>query len=134
MSWYDGYSWDGITRLINPFSLLSFFTRKRFSSFWYSSGTPTFLIRLIKERPSTFLSLGELEISERSLDTFVIDKIDIVPLLFQTGYLTVDEKRFRGDSENYVLRLPNLEVREAFYMNILAEFTESGVSILTTDC
>jgi len=44
------------------------------------------------------------------------------------------EKRFRGDSENYVLRLPNLEVREAFYMNILAEFTESGVSILTTDC
>ena len=132
LSWYDGYSWDGRTRLINPFSLLSFFMQKRFSSFWYSSGTPTFLIKLIKEKPSTFLSLGELELSERSLDTFEISKIDIVPLLFQTGYLTVEERRFRGDSVNYLLRMPNLEVREAFYMNILAEFTERGGQLTET--
>ena len=118
--------------MINPFSLLSFFMQKRFSSFWYSSGTPAFLIKLIKEKPASFLSLGELEISERSLDTFEISKIDIVPLLFQTGYLTVDERRFRGDSENYLLRMPNLEVREAFYMNIVAEFTESGGQVTET--
>ena len=126
LDWYDGYSWDGSTRLINPFSLLSFFLQNRFSGFWYSSGTPTFLIKLIKENPSSFLSLDELEISERSLDTFDIRTIDIVPLLFQTGYLTVGERRFRGDSESYVLRMPNLEVREAFYMSIVAEFTEKG--------
>jgi len=125
LDWYDGYSWDGNTRLINPFSLLSFFLQNRFSGFWYSSGTPTFLIKLIKENPSSFLSLGDLELSERSLDTFDIHKMSIVPLLFQTGYLTVDERRFRGDSESYVLRMPNLEVREAFYLGIIAEFTEN---------
>ena len=125
LDWYDGYSWDGNTRLINPFSLLSFFLQNRFSSFWYSSGTPTFLIKLIKENPSSFLSLSDFEISERSLDTFDIRKMSITPLLFQTGYLTIEERRFRGDSESYVLRMPNLEVKEAFYLGIIAEFTEN---------
>jgi hypothetical protein len=125
LEWYDGYSWDGNTRLINPFSLLSFFLQNRFSGFWYSSGTPAFLIKLIKENPSSFLSIGDLEISERSLDTFDIRNMSIAPLLFQTGYLTVGEKRFRGDSESYLLRMPNLEVREAFYLGIIAEFTEN---------
>ena len=125
LAWYDGYSWDGRTRLINPFSLLSFFMQKRFSGFWYSSGTPTFLIKLIKEKPASFLSLGELELSERSLDTFDIRNMSIAPLLFQTGYLTVEERRRRGDPESYVLRMPNLEVREAFYLGIIAEFTEN---------
>jgi len=46
-------------------------------------------------------------------------------LLFQTGYLTVEERRFRGDTVNYVLRMPNLEVREAFYLGIIAELTEN---------
>ena len=125
LAWYDGYSWDGTTRLINPFSLLSFFLQNRFSGFWYSSGTPAFLIKLIKENPSSFLSLNKLEISERSLDTFDIHKMKIVPLMFQTGYLTVGERRFRGDSESYVLRMPNLEVKEAFYLSIIEEFTEN---------
>ena len=48
LAWYDGYSWDGETRVINPFSLLSFFEQERFSSFWYASGTPKFLMDLIK--------------------------------------------------------------------------------------
>ena len=126
LAWYDGYSWDGRTRVINPFSLLSFFMQQRFSSFWYSSGTPTFLIKLIKNKPSSFLALKDLEISERALDTFDIRKMSIAPLLFQTGYLTVDEKRFRGASESYLLRTPNLEVAEAFHLNIIAEFKYKG--------
>ena len=125
LAWYDGYSWDGKTRVINPFSLLSFFLQQRFSGFWYSSGTPSFLIKLIKEKPSSFLALSNLEISERALDTFDIRKMSIAPLLFQTGYLTVDEKRYRGDSESYLLRTPNLEVAEAFHLSIIAEFTQN---------
>ena len=125
LEWYDGYSWDGMTRVINPFALLSFFSEKRFANFWYASGTPAFLIKLIKSKPSSFLLLNNLEISERVLDTFDINRISIAPLLFQTGYLTIAEKRFRGVSESFLLKIPNNEVKEAFYLNIIAEFTEN---------
>jgi len=125
LTWYDGYSWDGETRAINPFSLLGFFGEKKLSSYWYASGTPAFLISLIKKKPASFLALNNLEISERALDNFEIRKLSIAPLLFQTGYLTVGAIRNRGDTESYVLKIPNFEVKEAFYLNILAEFTEN---------
>ena len=125
LAWYDGYSWDGKTRVINPYSLLGFFNEERFASFWYASGTPSFLIKLIKEKPSSFLSLNNLEMSEMALDSFDVRKLSIAPLLFQTGYLTVDEMRYRGVMESYLLKIPNLEVRNAFYLNIIAEFTET---------
>ena len=124
LTWYDGYSWDGVTRVLNPFSLLSFLIQKRFEGFWYSSGTPTFLIKLMKENPDAFLALDNLEISERMLDTFDIYKIAINPLLFQAGYLTIKEKRYVGVKERYLLKIPNLEVEEALYLNIITEFTE----------
>jgi len=126
LAWYDGYSWDGKTRVINPYSLLSFFARKKFESFWYSSGTPTFLIGLIKNKPESFLALRNLELRERVLDSFDVRKMEIEPLLFQTGYLTVKEMRYFGVTESYLLKIPNLEVREAFYLNIIADFTERG--------
>jgi hypothetical protein len=124
LTWYDGYSWDGRTRLINPFSLLSFFSQERFSSFWYASGTPTFLMELIKEKPASFLSLKNLVISERVLDTADMRKISVAPLLFQTGYLTIAERRI-GAPETYLLQMPNFEVKEAFNLNVMAELTEN---------
>ena len=125
LSWYDGYSWDGCTRVINPFSLLSFFTQKRFASFWYASGTPKFLIDLIKKRPQGYADLNNFEISEWSLDTFDIQKMSAAPLLFQTGYLTIKEILDESAPPIYLLDLPNFEVRMAFNMHILAEFTET---------
>ncbi|MCL1914609.1 MAG: hypothetical protein FWG10_12240 [Eubacteriaceae bacterium] len=64
LKWYDGYSWDGKTRLVNPFSLLSFFDQQRFSSFWYASGSPKFLMDLIKEKPGSYLELKNMRISD----------------------------------------------------------------------
>ena len=127
LAWYDGYSWDGQTRVINPYSLLSFFMRKSFESFWYASGTPSFLIDILKRKPATFLTLRNLEIRERSLDSFDIKKIGVASLLFQTGYLTVKKALHEARPPVYVLDIPNLEVREAFYMNIIAEFTEQDI-------
>ncbi|MCL1808955.1 MAG: ATP-binding protein [Clostridiales bacterium] len=126
LAWYDGYSWDGRNRVINPFSLLSFFRQKRLSGYWYSSGTPSFLISLIKKKPESFLELRNLEMRERVLDSFDIRKMGVAPLLFQTGYLTVKETRLHRGPESYLLGIPNLEVREALNMNIIAEFTEKG--------
>ena len=126
LAWYDGYSWDGVNRLLNPFGLLSFFAQKRFSSFWYASGTPSFLIKLLKEKPASFLALGDLEMRERVLDSFDIHRIGSASLLFQTGYLTVKDVDYAAIPPVYALDIPNHEVREAFYLNIVAEFTEQG--------
>jgi len=52
--------------------------------------------------------------------------MEIEPLLFQTGYLTVKETRFEGVKESYLLKIPNLEVREALYMNIIADLRKKG--------
>jgi hypothetical protein len=127
--WYDGYSWDGETRVINPYSLLSFFTGKKFSGFWYASGTPKFLLDLIRKRPDGYMGLNNLEMGEWELDTFDIQRIEAGPLLFQTGYLTVKETLPGQVPAVYLLDVPNFEVRMAFNLHILAEFTESGSSL-----
>ena len=126
LEWYDGYSWDGETRVINPYSLLYFFSEEEFSNYWYRSGTPAFLIGMLKKKPSSFLELKNVEIGEIMLDAFDFDQISLAPLLFQTGYLTVEKKIRRGLSKSYSLTMPNLEVREAFYLNIVSDFTEKG--------
>ena len=115
--------------MLNPFSLLSMFETKKIESFWYSSGTPRFLIELLKIKPETFLKLKNLEMRERVLETYDIKKMDIESLLFQTGYLTVKEVIHRIGPSVYLLDIPNLEVREAFNLQMLAELTESGESL-----
>ena len=124
LAWYDGYSWDGKTRVLNPFGLLSFFMQDRFSSFWYASGTPSFLIDILKEKPATFLALKNLEIRESMLDSFDVRRIGVASLLFQTGYLTVKDVMPEYRPPVYRVDMPNYEVRESLYMNIIAEFTE----------
>ncbi|MCL1914647.1 MAG: AAA family ATPase [Eubacteriaceae bacterium] len=121
LAWYDGYSWDGETRVINPFSLLNFLHRGYFSSFWYSSGAPKFLIDIIKENPELFLELKNLQISEADLDSFDLGKLDLVLLLFQIGYLTVSQVRYERGEPYFHLKIPNREVGESFHMNIIAE-------------
>ena len=126
LEWYDGYSWDGDARVINPFGLLSFFLSKKFSGFWYASGSPKFLMDMIKERPELYVNLNNLRIGEWAMDTFDVHSMQAAPLLFQTGYLTVKEIIYTLDTPTYLLDIPNLEVREAFNMHILVELTEKG--------
>ena len=126
LAWYDGYSWDGETRVLNPFSLLSFFMQKRFSGFWYSSGTPAFLMNLIRKDPSIYAKLDNLWITEGMLDSYELDRIDGKLLLFQAGYLTVKELRLTGGADEYLLGIPNFEVREAFNLHVLGALAESG--------
>jgi hypothetical protein len=134
LAWYDGYSWDGETRVINPFSLLGFFLRKRFSSFWYESGTPKFLLDVIKKRPQGYTDLRDFEIGEISLSSFDIEKIAAGPLLFQAGYLTIKEAFHHPPPPYYRLAMPNYEVREAFDLHIIDEFTEKKEPFAETAC
>ena len=123
LAWYDGYSWDGETRLLNPYSLLNFFRHGEFRGHWYSTGTPWFLIEMIKQKPESYLALKNLEIVEDMLDTFDIESLELEPLLFQTGYLTVNELIDTDFPVVYVLDIPNREVKGAFSRQIVAALT-----------
>jgi len=120
--WYNGFSWDGINRLYNPFSLFNLFNKKAFNNYWFSTGTPTFLINLIKEQkklPETFENIQTYDLvgSSESFKNF-----PLIPILFQTGYLTIDRIIMDGVRQVYQLTYPNEEVRHSLITYIAAEF------------
>jgi hypothetical protein len=126
LDWYDGYSWDGKTKVLNPWSVLSFFENLMFDNYWYESGTPSFLINLIKERRVTF----DIFNHDATTVTNKVNNVDVnnlkpIPLMFQTGYLTV--KKIKDGK--YHLVLPNLEVKTSFFDDLMS-LTSSSESIL----
>ncbi|MCL1805157.1 MAG: ATP-binding protein, partial [Clostridiales bacterium] len=132
LAWYDGYSWDGQTRVINPFGLLSFFAQERFASFWYSSGSPKFLMDMIKRNPDAYAEVRDFIMGEWEMDNFDVGNIQAAPLLFQTGYLTVKEVVHGLGSTSYLLEIPNFEVRETFNLQLTAELTEQDYAVAGT--
>jgi hypothetical protein len=126
--WYDGYSWGGKTFVYNPFSALIMFQRGQFAAHWFATGTPTFLLKLMQERNDLSPVLEEEMIQYVGFtDQQSLEKLALVPLLFQTGYLTV--KSIDND-EVYHLVIPNLEVRAALTQSLLAYATgESGSEV-----
>jgi hypothetical protein len=110
--WYNGYAFLGDETVYNPFSILCFFERnKRFSNYWFTTGTPTFLINLFRERHFYIPQLEEFEVSEDDLDAFDIETLPLPTLLLQTGYLTIRSSQWRGEMMTHILSYPNLEVR-----------------------
>ncbi len=123
--WYNGYSWDGQTRMYNPVSLLNLLDQKRFSAFWFSTGTPKFLIELLRKSKISIPELAQLEIRELSMEGFEPKKIDPIALLFQTGYLTIRSVYQVRRRTRYLMGYPNLEVRESFLTHLLANCSEN---------
>lgn len=125
--WYNGYSWDGATYVYNPLSVLKFFEQRTYSNFWFATGTPTFLVRLLRKRFA--YKLEETEVSHLILDSFRLEKfdeLDINSLLLQTGYLTIKEKT---PYNTFILNYPNEEVKQAFSQFLLSEFTHTPVTV-----
>lgn len=121
--WYNGYSWDAETLLYNPYSLLNFFEKRQFHNYWFSSGTPTFLVQLIREQGINPLHLENQQFLSLYFDNFTIERLDIYNLLFQTGYLTIKTSAFTEDGMTYSLGYPNKEVKQAFAYNLMEAFT-----------
>jgi len=115
---YLGYSWNGQDFVYNPFTLLMLFHYNQFSDHWFRSGTPTFLMKLIKERNYSALDIEKQSISISTFDKYEIEDIDLIPLLFQTGYLTVVSQNMRW--QTLTLDYPNREVERAFSIHLLA--------------
>ncbi|MDR0912016.1 MAG: ATP-binding protein [Methanobrevibacter sp.] len=122
--WYDGYSWNGKTRLFNPFSVMSMLKDKDFSEYWFSTGTTTFLMNKIKENNNLTPIIEPTAYYKDDLLKFEVENTNIIALLFQTGYLTIKEikKDFDGDNE-YYLYFPNREVKNGFGKDLLNSYT-----------
>lgn len=116
--WYDGYTWDGERYVYNPFSILNFCNKQSFEDYWFKTGTPTFLINLLKERQ--IYNFDNIVVNRNIFDSYDLENLETRSLLFQTGYLTIKNKDTR--SNTYVLGYPNQEVAEAMYTHLLGAF------------
>lgn len=122
--WYNGYSWDGKNFLYNPLSILLLFSKNAFDNYWFATGTPTFLTRLIKEKRKNIGDYEMLKVGSYIFESFDVDNIEVASLLFQAGYLTIKEKKVTNfPRADYWLSYPNREVRESFIRHLLKEFS-----------
>ncbi|MDR0572416.1 MAG: ATP-binding protein, partial [Tannerella sp.] len=131
--WYDGYTWDGRTAVYNPYSTLLLFDVRVISNYWFASGTPTFLIEQLKKREQTDLVFEPFEASPKIFDSFDPAHIENIPLLFQTGYLTVKSIRPTEEEPEYTLGIPNREVflsLNEYLLSAYSEYPLSGIAIL----
>jgi GNAT superfamily N-acetyltransferase len=114
-TWYDGFSWDGKQLLYNPFGILNFFNNRAFRNYWFTTGTPTFLVKLMKEKG--VFEFENQRVTDAILEKSDIENLDIVSVMFQTGYLTVKELDLM--TGEMLLDYPNKEVRDSMYQFIL---------------
>lgn len=128
--WYDGYSWDGRQRVYVPFSTLVFFAQQRFANHWFATATPTFLIKLLRQKQIPAYTLERFTANNTLLESASVNAINAYAMLFQTGYLTIKQAHFSFTGERYILGYPNREVAEAFSQYLLADYLDSNVSQL----
>ena len=120
---YDGYLFAKAgVNVYNPFSLLSTFKAKDFGSYWFSTGTPTFLVNYLKEAHYFIPDLdGNVELNESGLETYRAVSENALPILFQSGYLTIIG--YIKEARLYKLGFPNDEVRYGFLENLLPAYS-----------
>lgn len=121
---YDGYHFhpkgDGV---FNPFSVLNAFAKLEFGSYWFQTGTPTFLVELLQKSEYDLRTLIDgIEAPASSFTEYRADANNPIPLLYQSGYLTI--KDYDNEFGNYLLKFPNDEVRYGF-LNFLVPFYTS---------
>ena len=153
--WYNGYNWMGKEKVYNPHDILLLLQSRKFYPYWFESGHPGFLFKMMLERNMSSLDLEHISARIDTLKTFDIGKIPTEALLFQTGYLTLAEKQerptdgtycegVREDTVNhtvlpdrYKLVYPNLEVKISLSLGLfdyldrdIGELENQGFSFL----
>ncbi|MGP1438881.1 MAG: AAA family ATPase, partial [Treponema sp.] len=122
---YDGYHFSqDLVGIYNPFSLCNAFEEKKLGDYWFESGTPTFMVRLLEQKAFKISDLeGNIKLSVRSMDVYRVDYENLAPLLFQSGYLTI--KDYDRELDMYVLGYPNDEVKYAFIECLMMVYTSA---------
>ena len=133
VQWYDGYRFhQDAAPVFNPVSVGKCLSSGQFDPYWFETGTPTFLLRLMEKNP---VVLDEIEVSQTAFSNYEPDRPALVSLLYQTGYLTIKSARQDGGIRLYRLVPPNFEVATAFSESLSADFSrldgEEHASLLT---
>ena len=120
---YDGYHFSAKSPdVFNPFSLLNCFSTKNFGAYWFTSGTPTYLINMMRKFKVVPASLGKMYAKDSAFDAPTEDMTAITPLLYQSGYLTI--KGYDKFSQLYTLDLPNKEIKVGLFESLLPNYLE----------
>ena len=119
---YDGYHFaEKSEGMYNPFSLLNTFAAGELRNYWFATGTPTFLVRMLKNVNFDIKSLeNEVKISSIAISEYRVESGNPIPLLYQTGYLTIKDYDERFDQ--YILGFPNEEVKYGFLYELLPAY------------
>ena len=130
---YDGYhfTWPS-PDVFNPYSLLNCFADGRMDDYWFGSGTPTYLINMMRKYEFLPADLGEtIEVGKKDFDAPTETMTTIVPLLYQSGYVTI--KGYDKPTKLYQLALPNQEIRVGLYGSLLPHYlTDKSAKANTT--
>ncbi len=122
--WYNGYNYLG-EPIYNPFDILLFFSKDaKFSNYWWNTGNPGFLIKMLKAGRYYLPDLENITVGEETLNAFDVDKIDIVALLWQTGYLTFERENNIFNRISYKMKVPNIEVQNSLNALFLDYLTD----------
>jgi len=109
--WYNGYNFLG-EKVYNPFDILKFIKNNyKFQNYWWESGNPSYLIKLLKQNNYSIPELENIIVGEEIVSSFDIEKIKLEVILFQAGYLTIDKQIQKRHRIEYKLKVPNLEVQ-----------------------
>ena len=121
IQWYDGYHFEeNAAPVFNPVSVGKCLSTRKFDPYWFETGTPAFLLRLMAENPVT---LDDIEISQTAFSVYEPAKPGLMPILYQTGYLTIKSARDDGGIRLYRLGQPNFEVATAFSESLSTDFS-----------
>ena len=124
--WYDGFCFSrSCEKVFNPFSVLLLFKKLCFGNYWFESATPSFLIKLMKEKNFNIKRLSGIEVREEAFGAYEIENLTALPLLFQTGYLTI--KEYDKTFMTYILGYPNFEVENSFQYSLLCSYSDTQV-------
>ena len=122
---YDGYHFcEDSIGIYNPFSLLNTFDSLKFKEYWFETGTPSFLVKVMKNTSYDITSLSEQEADSSLLTDISSAFLNPVPLLYQSGYLTI--KGYDEDFQMYRLGFPNREVKHGFLNYLMPYYTPVG--------
>lgn len=129
---YDGYRFSSTSPdIYNPFSLVMALSKQTVKSYWFESGTPTFLIEMMRRFGTDPTKIATIQATESQFDQSTDSLKSIVPLMYQSGYLTI--KGYDASSEIYTLGMPNKEVRQGIFES-LAEAYAGAAATPMRDC
>ncbi|MDR1037477.1 MAG: AAA family ATPase [Deltaproteobacteria bacterium] len=119
VEWYNGYTWDAKTEVLNPLSVMSFFQEKSFGNYWYQTGSSLLTSRVANNGTDYFKVFSKDLSFNESLPLMRINSLNETVLLMQAGYLTVSGITGSGTDTRYQLKIPNNEIRDSIRFELL---------------